>query len=149
SEMAFLETVANFRSKFWSHFHDLVDAVDDDSKLFIPRSLFDGRYAILVGLQGIDTQHEIHEELHPIYAMALRKNKDQFNGARDCWAILARNWGNEGGCASHQHFLDANLNRITFLLPPPKLTLPPTAVTEISRDFDTNSNATAVSGIGF
>ena len=144
SEMSFLETVSDFNSTFWAHFRDLVDRVPGDD-LSAPRSLFAGRYAIVTGLLGFDRAHETHAELHPIYAMALRENPFKNNTERDCWAIFARNWGNEGFCSSGQkHPLDVPLNRITFRLPQPGAT----AVIETSRNFDTNSSLTAVSEVG-
>jgi hypothetical protein len=56
------------------------------------RSLFD-RYAILIGLLDIDTEHGAHAELHPIYAMALRNTVNPETAANprpDCWAMFAR-----------------------------------------------------------
>ena len=142
-EMSFLETVDRFHTTFWENLHSLVDRVPGDD-LSGPRSLFN-RPAIVIGLQGLDTQHGAHEELHPIWAMALRRTAGGDappNPNHDCWAIFARNWGNEGFCSNHQHLLDRN--RITFRFPLPGAT----AVTEISREFRTNSGATSVSEVG-
>ena len=144
SEMAFKETFRDFKSTFWSHFRELVDNIPGDD-YSAPRALFKDRYAIVTGLLGFDRAHVTHAELHPIYGLALRENQFPAHTAeRDCWAIVARNWGNEGFCSGHDHPLDLNLNRITFFLPQPGAT----AVVETSRDFDTNSNQTAVSEVG-
>jgi hypothetical protein len=142
-EMSFLETVDRFHASFWENFHRLVDRVPGDD-LSGPRSLFN-RPAIVIGLQGLDTQHGAHEELHPIWAMALRRTSGGDappNPSHDCWAIFARNWGNEGFCSNHQHLLE--LNRISFRFPLPGAT----AVTEVSREFRSNSTATSVSAVG-
>jgi hypothetical protein len=79
--------------------------------------------------------------------MALRRTerpgpKAPVNPRRDCWAIFARNWGNEGFCSHRDHPLP--VDHITFHLPAP---VGATAVTEISRDFK-SSGTTAVSGVG-
>jgi hypothetical protein len=145
SEMSFLETVDRFQSPFWKHFGDLVDQVPGDD-LSAPRALFAGRYAIVIGLLGLDVQHDAHTELHPIYAMALRRTENPIlqtvDPKRDCWAIFARNWGNEGFCSNHDHPLP--VDHITLHLPAP---VGATAVTEISRDFK-SSGTTAVSEVG-
>jgi hypothetical protein len=141
-EMSFLETVDRFPTSFWTNFRRLVDRVPGDD-LSAPRALFN-RPAIVIGLQGLDTQHGTHEELHPIWAMALRRTiggDAPPNRDHDCWAVFARNWGNEGFCSNHQWYLERN--HITFRFPLPGAT----AVTEISREFGTNSSATSVSEV--
>jgi hypothetical protein len=142
SEMAFLETVDHYQTPFWRRLHDLVDAVPGDD-LSGPRSLF-GRYAIVIGLLGLDTEHGVHAELHPIYAMALRNTVNPGTAANprlDCWAMFARTSGGEGACSKHEHFLD--LSHVTFHLPQSGAT----AVTEVSRNFLTNNAATAISEV--
>jgi hypothetical protein len=144
SEMSFFETVDRFQSTFWNHFGELVKQDD----MSAAKSLFAGRHAIVTGLLGLDVQHDGHSELHPIYAMALRTTESPTLGPnpnRDCWAMFARNWGNEGFCSNHDH-PQPDLKHITFHLPQPTGA---TAVREISRDFKTSNPTIAfVSEVG-
>src|SRR5262249_29672942 len=147
NEMSFFETIDQFKSEFWKRFGELVDQVPGDD-LSAPRALFAGRHAIMTGLLGLDVQHDGHAELHPIYAMAVRTTESLTQGPNpkvDCWAIFARNWGNEGFCSNHDH-PQPDLKHITFHLPQPPGA---TAVTEISREFKTSNGTIAfVSEVG-
>jgi hypothetical protein len=89
-----------------------------DFKLDVDRGLgsadIDGHDAVVIGLMGIDDMHDPHAEVHPVHVLAIRMDKPA-NPANDRWAIFARNWGDEGGCSSQQHFLDRTA--ITVALP--------------------------------
>jgi hypothetical protein len=103
------ETIDHFRTPWWNSFHDAVDR-DDASA----RAMIDGKFAIVVGLAGLDCEHGCATELHPVYALAIHVNDNPMD---DTWAIFVRNWGNEGYCSQDQHPLDTN--RMAFFLPRP------------------------------
>jgi hypothetical protein len=68
----------------------------------------------MTGLMGVDCEHDCHTELHPIYALALQLDP----GASDnTWAIVVRNWGNEGFCAHGQEELSTNQSQVELFLP--------------------------------
>jgi hypothetical protein len=101
------ETIDHFHTPWWNSFHAAVDR-DDASE----RAMIDGRFAIVIGLAGLDCEHGCATELHPVYALAIHVNDNPLD---DTWAIFVRNWGNEGYCSQYQHPLDTN--RIAFLIP--------------------------------
>jgi hypothetical protein len=106
------ETIDNFHSTWWNSFHDAVDRGDADA-----RAMIDGKFAIVIGLAGLDCEHSCSMELHPVYGLAIHLNDDPLD---DTWAIFVRNWGDEGYCSRHQHPL--NTNEIAFLIPQPSAT---------------------------
>ncbi|MGJ4945046.1 hypothetical protein ACQR1W_31085 [Bradyrhizobium sp. HKCCYLS1011] len=120
------ETIDHFRTPWWNSFHEAVDR-DDASA----RAMIDGKFAIVVGLAGLDCEHGCATELHPVYALAIHVND---NPQDDTWAIFVRNWGNEGYCSQDQHPLDTN--RMAFLLPRPAAT----AVNVVASTFLTNTS---------
>jgi hypothetical protein len=90
---------------WWEDFHKAVDSTD--GKTGGPAgSMIDGHEVIIIGLLGLDTQHTVHSELHPVYAMFVRI--PQQLATQDRWAFFVRNWGNEGGCGSDQEPLRQN-----------------------------------------
>jgi hypothetical protein len=95
---------------WWEHFHNYVDHNDDQAI----GNHFGVRNAIVIGLVGLDTQHEVHSELHPVYAMFVHVQDD---AAQDRWAFFVRNWGNEGGCGSDQEPLPLIGNKLQVLIP--------------------------------
>jgi hypothetical protein len=100
------ETIDHFHTPWWSAFHDAVD--NGDPSLFVHES-----EGVVVGRLGIDTQHRLHTEIHPVWAMAVHDRFAQ-DPADDVLAIFFRNWGNQGLCSSQQHFLE--LQKITLRL---------------------------------
>jgi len=125
SEMASSETIDRFQSGWWLAFHNAVHESKTAAKALVP-----GNRAIIIGLVGLDMQHKIHVELHPIYAMAIELES---NPTKNRWAVFARNWGNEGWCArSDEHHLPSRA--IVLSLPGPVGTTP-SAVTETDHKF--------------
>jgi len=58
-----------------------------------------------IGLFGIDNLHEVHSELHPLYAIAIRI---EASPSRQRWVAFARRGGMEGECGSRlEHAIDA------------------------------------------
>ncbi len=105
------ETIDHFTSAEWSAFHA---AVDNDDKA-LAEKYFDG-HTILTGMYGLDTDH-MKAELHPLFAMATRRDANNFeNGANDeAWLMFVRNVGDEGFCS---HLLwSAQFEDYTFRLP--------------------------------
>jgi len=76
--------------------------------------LIGGRYAIVIGLFGLDCVHGCYAELHPVYAMFIHLNGD---ATSDRWAFFVRNWGNEGYCGTSQHIWQTN--QIQVFIPKP------------------------------
>jgi hypothetical protein len=68
-------------------------------------------YAVMTGLVGFDCEHDCHSELHPIYAIAIRRPPSE---GVERWSILVRNWGTEGWCSSLNHVIGS---RVSILLP--------------------------------
>jgi hypothetical protein len=130
SEMSSIETINRFESGWWLAFHNAVHESAEAARALIP-----GNRAIMIGLVGFDMQHNIHVELHPIYAMAIEIDGNPSNNR---WAIFARNWGNEGACGTDPHPLPSRA--IVFSLPGPVGTTP-TGVTETAHQFRGNGTA--------
>jgi hypothetical protein len=124
------ETIDHFRTPWWNSFHAAVDR-DDASA----RAMIDGKFAIVIGLAGLDCEHGCATELHPVYALAIHIND---NPQDDTWAIFVRNWGNEGYCSQDQHYLD--LNHIAFFVPRSGATA---VQLNTATTFLTNSSETA------
>jgi hypothetical protein len=100
---------------WWEQFHGAVDS--NDGKTGGPAgNMIDGHQVIIIGLVGLDTQHEVHSELHPVYAMFVRL--PQNIAGQDRWAFFVRNWGIEGGCGSDQEYLEPlRRNQLQVLIP--------------------------------
>jgi len=61
--------------------------------------------ATAIGLFGIDNLHEVHSELHPLYAIAIQV---EASPNRQRWVAFARRGGMEGECGSRlEHTIDA------------------------------------------
>ena len=91
------ETIDNFQSDEWK---DLHKAVDGDTTVS-PSKLFDGT-TILTGLFGLDGEHDLKAELHPLYALATLRDFNHYedNPSDEVWLMFARNRGDEGFCSS-------------------------------------------------
>jgi hypothetical protein len=126
------ETIDNFNSLWWRSFHGAVLRGDADA-----RAMIDGKFAIVIGLAGLDCEHSCSMELHPVYGLAIHVNDDPLD---DTWAIFVRNWGNEGYCSQHQHPL--NTNEIAFLIPQPSATA---VQLNPASTFQNNSTVVAIS----
>jgi hypothetical protein len=133
------ETIDHFSTAWWQQFHQAVDNNSGNSG-GAPGAMVDGHSAIITGLMNLDAEHDAHSELHPVWAIAIRLNKDsEFNANDDAWAFFARNWGNEGFCSQNQHYID--LDSLSFSLPGPTNS----SVSLISSDFKANRGDVASS----
>ena len=107
----------SFVSTWWSGLRDRV--LDSRRHPAAARAAVHDAPAIVTGLFGLDTKHVEHAEVHPIYAMALRT---AIVGNLETWEILARNWGDEGGCSNDQH--NWQTTTVSFLFPDRNAGLP-------------------------
>jgi hypothetical protein len=103
------ETIDHFTSDAWSAFRD---AVDHSTKQQAAE-LFNG-HTILTGMFGLDAEHNLKAELHPLYAIATRIEHGD-KPEDEVWLIFVRNRGDEGFCSSH--LWDAGFEDYTFHLP--------------------------------
>jgi hypothetical protein len=106
------ETIDHFQDPSplneWKTLRDRVDNNGDVAQIF------DG-HTILTGMFGVDTEHDLKAELHPLYALATRRDNFE-NGANDeAWLMFVRNQGDEGYCSTQ--IWDSGLEDYTFQLP--------------------------------
>ena len=79
------------------------------------KALFDGNFAIVTGLIGLDTAHPPATESHPVVAMAIQSQQDR---SEDVWVFFVRNYGDEGYCGTSVGILwTFPNNQFTFRLP--------------------------------
>jgi hypothetical protein len=95
----------------WKAFRQAVSDGNDE----LANRLFEGE-TILTGMFGLDGEHDLKAELHPLYAIATRLDSNRDNLPRDdLWLMYVRNLGNEGFCSFL--FWDAGFEDYTFRLP--------------------------------
>src|SRR5262249_19955220 len=104
------ETIDHFTLKEWKDLRDAVDAgnIDLNSRYFQGHS-------ILTGMFGMDGEHDLKAELHPLYAIATRRDNYENDPKDDVWLMFVRNRGDEGFCSSQ--LWDAGFEDYTFRLP--------------------------------
>ncbi len=103
------ETIDHFTSDEWAAFHRAVDGNDNELR----KRLFDG-HTILTGMFGMDGEHDLKAELHPLFAIATRRDFGS-DPSDDVWLMFVRNRGDEGFCSSQ--LWDAGFEDYTFHLP--------------------------------
>jgi hypothetical protein len=104
------ETSDNFTSAAWQPFKDALKQGNQTAA----EAAFDGQ-TILTGMFGLDGEHGLKAELHPLFAMATRI-ADPANGTNDdTWLMFVRNQGDEGFCSSN--IWQAGFEDYTFRLP--------------------------------
>jgi hypothetical protein len=127
------ETIDHFTTTEWNTFHAAVDVstaaktalasctfCNDSQRTLLqeaidfPHKLFDGQ-TILTGMFGLDCEHNCKGELHPLYAMATKRDFNNNNPEDEVWLMFVRNIGDEGYC-SHKLWA-APFTRYTFRLP--------------------------------
>jgi hypothetical protein len=111
------ETIDHFKSPWWMKFHDAVDKGDGPfgDGYRQAKALFDGNFAIVTGLIGLDTAHPPATESHPVYAMAIQSHLDR---SEDVWVFFVRNYGDEGYCGKlYSPLVTWPNNQFTFRLP--------------------------------
>jgi hypothetical protein len=104
------ETVDHFGHKEWQ---DLKDAVDSNNRDFIHQH-FEG-HTIATGMFGLDGEHDLKSELHPLYALATRQDNLAHDPNEETWLMFVRNRGDEGYCSSQIWY--GGFETYTFRLP--------------------------------
>ena len=123
------ETVDNWDDThtWWDNFHH--NAVDHTSEITNPdgthtivadgkqyaSAMIDGSFVIVIGLLGLDANHDGKAELHPVYAMFVRLNSNDTR--QSSWAFFVRNWGDEGFCGDNQEYLYTRQNTVKVKIP--------------------------------
>jgi len=94
------ETINYFHSSLWTKFHNMVDNEDNS----VAQAYINKQTAVVTSLFGLDCGHDsCGSEEHPAYMMAVDMDDSNLND--DQWGVFARNWGDEGFCASQEHTL--------------------------------------------
>ncbi|HTC96072.1 MAG TPA: hypothetical protein VK699_21700, partial [Terriglobales bacterium] len=109
------ETIDNFSSDEWNAFHHAVDNDKTEAEKLFDGHTTMGGYTILTGMFGLDGEHNLKAELHPLYALATRRDNFENDPSDEVWLMFARNYGDEGYCSSQ--FWDSGLEDYTFRLP--------------------------------
>jgi hypothetical protein len=100
------DEVDHFASEWWKLFADAATRRDSTCKT---ERLVGSANGVVTGVLGLDSEHDSHLEVHPVYAMALnvpcpaqgafncasRADRDKSN----LWALFVRDKGNLGGCS--------------------------------------------------
>jgi hypothetical protein len=131
------ETIDNFHSQEWDQLRDAVDA-GQSAKGFLSlcdahqlqctaeqraawqkqidglKAMFDGHF-ILTGMFGLDGEHGMKAEMHPVYAMSALRNNFENSPGDEVWLMFVRNQGDEGYCSSN--VWDAGFEDYTVKLP--------------------------------
>ncbi len=132
------ETIDHFSSTEWQAFHTAVDnsqsakvALDEcnnngaalctqdqitalQKTIDYPKTLFNG-HTILTGMFGLDGEHNLKSELHPVYALATLRDNYENDPSDEVWLMFVRNEGDEGFCSSQ--IWDAGFEDYTVKLP--------------------------------
>ena len=103
------ETIDNFTSIEWVALHEAVDNVPERAA-----QLFQG-HTIVTGMFGLDGEHDLKSELHPLYAIATRRSNFENDPSDDAWLMFVRNQGDEGYCSSGIWY--SGFQNYTFRLP--------------------------------
>lgn len=101
------ETMANFRSDFWTSFYKEAMKSHHEADNVAVSNMVSGKRAVITGLLGVDGVHGGYTELHPVFSMAIETQRQSVQGGVDAsWAFFLRNQGGEGCCSSHVHQWD-------------------------------------------
>jgi len=103
------ETIDHFTSDAWEELHWAVD--NDEARA---EMLFNG-HTIITGMFGLDSEHSMKAELHPVFALATRRDAVGNDPSDEVWLMFVRNLGNEGYCSSKIWY--AGFEDYTFQLP--------------------------------
>jgi hypothetical protein len=126
------ETAERFRTKGWTDFRSLASPCNIQEfrscKPEEARKMIERKRAVVVGLVGLDSVHNIYSELHPVYGIAIEMEEKEAteDGAvvvDSTWLVFARDDGNEGSCSFKSHQLygpdHKPLASLKLLIPPP------------------------------
>lgn len=103
------ETIDHFTSDEWVSLKADIDSDSNDQA----GMLFVG-HTIMTGMFGLDGEHELKSELHPLYAMATLRDIES-DPRDEAWLMFVRNRGDEGFCSSQ--IWNGGFEDYTFRLP--------------------------------
>jgi hypothetical protein len=114
------ETINNFTSPEWSELHqDVQNGSAGATQLFSSDTPIAGgdnlNVTIVTGMFGLDGEHSLKSELHPLYALATRRSNYENDPSDDGWLMFVRNQGDEGYCSSRIWY--SGFDDYTFHLP--------------------------------
>ena len=109
------ETIDHFSAQEWNDFHNAVDNNKTQAELLFDGHTDKGGYAILTGMFGLDGEHGMKAELHPLFALAIRRDTFENSQNDEAWLMFVRNQGDEGFCSSSEW--DLGLEDYTVRLP--------------------------------
>jgi hypothetical protein len=104
------ETTKRFGTDEWHDFHAAVQ--NDNHDLAV--HYFSG-HTILTGMFGLDGEHNLKAELHPLFALATKRDNFGNDATHEDWLMFVRNRGDEGFCSSQ--LWDSGFEDYTFRLP--------------------------------
>jgi hypothetical protein len=133
-EWQFLKKAVDASDEAWNEYADCKSAASNphspqcsqveldqlEATIAVPDTYFSGRtknggHTILTGMFGLDGEHALKAELHPLFAMATRSETIDNGPADEAWLIFVRNQGTEGYCAESTWY--AGFDDYTFRLP--------------------------------
>jgi hypothetical protein len=95
------------KANWWEALRRSVDSGTDERAM---HALVDRRFAIVTGIFSLDAVHDFKAELHPVFAMSVLIDTNVTRtGVREQWAVMVRNTGNQGDCAT---------GTLSLILPP-------------------------------
>jgi len=109
------ETIDHFSNSEWNDFHNAVDNDKTRAEQLFDGNTGSGGYTILTGMFGLDGEHGMKAELHPLYALAIRRDTFENSQSDEAWLMFVRNHGDEGFCSSQEW--ESGLEDYTFRLP--------------------------------
>jgi len=77
-------------------------------------TIFNG-YTIITGMFGLDGEHGMKAEFHPLFAFSTRRDSFENSASDEVWLMFVRNQGDEGFCSSQ--IWDAGFEDYTVKLP--------------------------------
>ena len=101
--------------------------------------------AVVIGLVGLDSEHDVYSELHPVYALAIETNRSHDDNT---WIIFVRNQGDEGVCSKLNHVLHFSSNDSGPPVENIKLLIPPPADMPVSQGVTNRAEKTVFWGTG-
>jgi hypothetical protein len=87
---------------------------DSNDNPALAQQLFNG-HTILTGMFGLDGEHNLKAELHPLFAIATKREGFENAPGDEVWLMFVRNRGDEGFCSSQ--LWDSGFEDYTVRLP--------------------------------
>ena len=101
---------------YWKYINGNWECISDGDAQ--ASAMINGSFVIVIGMLNLDTSHHGKTEIHPVYAMFVRRLPDSdCGGTRVCWAFFVRNWGDEGFCSDDDVPFWAGGHTIKIIIP--------------------------------